>query len=84
MLTVLKLDQGTVAVVILIPAVGPADFLKTYHHSRFVYFYYMDVCFSSQTLKQDLVQAQKENSQLKSQNEKLETELKTLAEAMHR
>lgn len=44
----------------------------------------MDVCFSSQTLKQDLVQAHKENSQLKSQNQKAEAELKTLTEAVHR
>lgn len=47
-------------------------------------FYYMDVCFSSQTLEQDLVQARKENSQLKSLTEKAEAELSTLTEAVQR
>lgn len=84
MLTILKPGQGTVAVMILITAAGQADILKTGHQGRFVYFYYMDVCFPSQTLKQDLVQAQKENSQLKSENENAEAKLKTLTEAMHR
>ncbi|XP_051257324.1 coiled-coil alpha-helical rod protein 1 isoform X1 [Dicentrarchus labrax] len=37
-----------------------------------------------ETLKQDLVQAHKENSQLKSQNQKAEAECKTLTEAVHR
>ncbi|XP_041808504.1 coiled-coil alpha-helical rod protein 1 [Chelmon rostratus] len=37
-----------------------------------------------ETLKQDLVQAHKENSQLKSQNQKAEVELKSLTEAVHR
>nr|XP_046266739.1 coiled-coil alpha-helical rod protein 1 [Scatophagus argus] len=37
-----------------------------------------------ETLKQDLVQAHKENSQLKSQNQKAEAQLKTLTEAVHR
>ncbi|XP_044079620.1 coiled-coil alpha-helical rod protein 1 [Siniperca chuatsi] len=37
-----------------------------------------------ETLKQDLVQAQKENSLLKSQNQKAEAELKALTEAVHR
>ncbi|KAM8742283.1 coiled-coil alpha-helical rod protein 1 isoform 2-T3 [Acanthopagrus schlegelii] len=37
-----------------------------------------------ETLKQDLVQVHKENSQLKSQNQKAETELKTITEAVHR
>ncbi|XP_038565124.1 coiled-coil alpha-helical rod protein 1 [Micropterus salmoides] len=37
-----------------------------------------------ETLKQDLVKAQKENSLLKSQNQKEEAELKTLTEAVHR
>lgn len=37
-----------------------------------------------QALKQDLVVAQEENSQLKSQNQKAEAELKALREAVHR
>ncbi|XP_070773896.1 coiled-coil alpha-helical rod protein 1 [Enoplosus armatus] len=37
-----------------------------------------------ETLKQDLVQAHKENSQLKSQSRKAEAELKTLDTAVHR
>ncbi|XP_030294927.1 coiled-coil alpha-helical rod protein 1 [Sparus aurata] len=37
-----------------------------------------------ETLKQDLFQAHKENSQLKSQNQKAETEVKSITEAVHR
>ncbi len=40
--------------------------------------------FSLQTLKQDLVQAHKENSQLKSLNQKVEAQLKSLTEAVHK
>lgn len=44
----------------------------------------MDVCFSLQTLKQDLAFDQKENLNLKSQNKKVEAELKVLTEAVRR
>lgn len=37
-----------------------------------------------QTLKQDVVQAHKENSQLKSENQEAETKLQTLSEGVHR
>ncbi|XP_062289453.1 coiled-coil alpha-helical rod protein 1 [Scomber scombrus] len=37
-----------------------------------------------ETLKQDIAQAHRENSQLKSQSHKAETELKTITEAVHR
>lgn len=46
--------------------------------------YYMDVCFSSQTLKQDLSLSHKQNSELKSQNQRVEAELKVLTEGVHR
>lgn len=46
--------------------------------------YYMDVCFSLQTLKQDLAVGEKENWNLKSQNKKVEAELKVLTEAVRR
>lgn len=46
--------------------------------------YYMDVWFSSQTLKQELDQAHKENFQLKSKNQKAEAELKLLTETVRR
>lgn len=46
--------------------------------------YYVDVWFSSQTLKQELAQAHKENLQLKSKSQKAEAELKILTETVHR
>lgn len=46
--------------------------------------YYMDVLFSSQTLRHDLDKAYKENLQLMTMNQKEEAELKILTEAVHR
>lgn len=40
--------------------------------------------FPNQTLRRDLAQAHKEYSQLKSQNQKSEVELKILTDAVHR
>lgn len=84
MLTIIKLCKAIVTVKSLITAVRNADILNTEHHGRFHVLYYMNVCFSLQTLKQDVVQVHKEKSQLKSQNQKAETKLQTLSEGVHR
>lgn len=52
--------------------------------SMFVYFIILMFFFSLQTLKQDLAFGHKENSNLKSQNKKMEAELAVLIEAVHR
>lgn len=60
------------------------DILKTEHHICVQNSTTWMCYFFPQTLKQDMAQEQKENSQLKSQSQKEEAELKILTEAVHR
>lgn len=85
MLTIIKLPGYRSAVFFLItPAHGHTGILEP-EGLHYVYvLYYMDVCFSLQTLKQDLAFSHKENSNLKSQNKKAEAELAVLTEVVHR
>lgn len=77
--------QVTGGVVFLItPAYGHTGVLEPEGLRYVCVLYYMDVCFSLQTLKQDLALGHKENSNLKSQNKKAEAELAVLNEAVHR
>lgn len=57
---------------------------NTGHHCRFIYLYDVNVCFSLQTLKQDVFQAHRENSQLKLQKQKVEAELEAVSQAVHK
>lgn len=68
----------------LITVVRNADIDNTGHRCRFIYLYDVNVCFSLQTLKQDVFQAHKENSKLKLQKQKVEAELQTASKAVHK
>lgn len=68
----------------LIMVVRNADVDNTGLHCRFIYLHDVNVCFSLQTLKQDVFQAHRENSQLKLQKQKVEAELQTVSEAVHK
>lgn len=83
-LTIIKLPGYRSLVIFNNASVGRQASLSLRGCSVFVYFYYMDVWFSLQTLKHDLAFGQKENSKLKSQNKKAEAELAALTEVVHR
>lgn len=68
----------------LITVVRNAGADNTGHHCRFIYLYDVNVCFSSQKVKLDVLQAHRENSQLKLQKQKVEAELQAVSQAVHK